>query len=128
MSIGDRIRKLREAKRLKQGELAEMIGNDSNTISRWEHGKIGIGSAYITRLAQVLGTSTDYLLENTDDPSPQQGSSYDEPPAEERSVVEKSNSRKLTYTFENGEKLELPDTDRGYALFEKILMRKAVMA
>ena len=27
-----------------------------------------------------------------------------------------------------GEKLELPDTDRGYALFEKILMQKAVMA
>ncbi len=128
MSIGERIRILREARHLKQGELAEMIGGDGNTISRWERDKLGIGSAYIRRLAQALNTSTDYLMGNTDDPSPQPSSSYSEPPAEERSVVEKSNSRKLTYTFENGEKLELPDTDKGYALFEKILMRKAVMA
>ena len=84
MSTGERIRMLREAKHLKQGELAEMIGGDGNTISRWERDKLGVGSAYIRKLAQALNTSTDYLMGNTDDPSPQQGISYDEPPAEER--------------------------------------------
>lgn len=128
MSMGERIRMLREARRLKQGELAEMIDGDSNTISRWEKNKLGVGSPYVKKLALALNTSTDYLMGNTDDPSPLHTISQGDPPSEERSVVEKSNARKLMYTFGNGEKLELPDTDRGYALFEKILMKKAVMA
>ena len=127
MSMGERIRMLRETKHLKQSELAEIIGNDSNTISRWEHNKIGIGSAYIMKLAQALDTSADYLLGKTDDSSPVSGIVQTDPPAQERSLIEKSRG-KLTYTFKDGEKLELPDTDRGYELFREILMQKAVMA
>ena len=128
MSTGERIRKLREAKKMKQSELAELLGNDNNTISRWEHNKIGIGSTYIMKLAQVFNTTSDYLLGKTDDPAPQTiHMQQNEPPAQERSVIER-NRGTLMYTFKDGEKLELPDTDRGYALFKEILMQKAVMA
>lgn len=128
MLIGDRIKELRTKLRLSQGELGDKVDTDSTIISRWETNRVRPSQKYIVKLANALGTSTDYLMGNTDDPSPQRGISHDEPPAEERSVIEKTNTRTLTYTFENGEKLELPDTDRGYALFEKILMKKAAMA
>ncbi len=127
MPIGDRIKELRIKLRLSQSELGDRVDTDSTIISRWETNRVRPGQKYIVRLAQALNTSTDYLLCDTDDPAPPQGSSQMESPAEERSVVEKSRG-KLTYTFKDGEKLELPDTDKGYALFEKILMRKAVMA
>ena len=47
-----------------------MVGNDGNTISRWELNKVGIGADYLSRLADILGTSTDYLLGKIDDPTP----------------------------------------------------------
>ena len=126
--IGERIRALREKIGISQEELAHSVGMHPNTVARWERGELIPRGTSLSKLAKGLNTTSTYLLSETDDPLPQNAHSHSEPPAEERSVVEKSNSRKLTYTFENGEKLELPDTDKGYALFEKILMRKAVMA
>ena len=81
----------------------------------------------LKELADALETTSDYLLDNGDVPVSMLKVSQAEPPAEERSVVEKSRG-KLLYIFKDGEKLELPDTDKGYELFKEILMRKAVMA
>ena len=127
MLIGDRIKELRTKLRLSQGELGDRVDTDSTIISRWETNRVRPSQKYIVRLANALGTSTDYLLGETSDSAPQLGVVQTEPPAQERSVIEK-NRGILTYTFKDGEKLELPDTDRGYALFEKILMQKAIMA
>lgn len=126
MSTGERIRKLRKAKHMRQSDLAELLGNEGNTISRWERGVIGIGSAYIMKLAQVFDTTADYLLCKTDDPEPQTIHMQHEPPIE-RSVVER-NRGTLTYISKDGNKVELPDTDKGYALFREILSQNAVMA
>ena len=131
MVIGERIRERREAKNLTQGQLAEIIDGDGNAVSRWERNKIGIGSAYIIKLAKALDTSTDYLLGKTNDPTLSSSESVQEvknekqadPPAEKHVTVDEKRG-KLSYTFGNGEKLELPDTEKGYALFEKILMQK----
>ena len=125
MPIGDRIKELRIKSGLSQGELGYKVDTDSTIISRWETNRVRPGQKYIVRLAQALNTSTDYLLCDTDDPSPQVEILRGDLP-EERSVTER-NSRKLIYTFKDGEKLELPDTDKGYALFKEILMSKAVM-
>ena len=126
MSTGERIRKLREAKHMRQSDLAELLGNDGNTISRWERGVIGIGSAYIMKLAEVFDTTADYLLGKTDDPEPHTIHIQHEPPSE-RAVVER-NRNMLTYTRTDGSRVELPDTDKGYELFREILMQNAVMA
>ena len=69
MALGSRIRELRRAKHLTQEGLAAIIGNEGNTVSRWERNKIGIGSEYISKLAEALETSTDYLLGKTDNPT-----------------------------------------------------------
>lgn len=127
MPTGDRIKELRTKRGLSQAALGEKVETDSTTISRWETNRVSVSQKYIGRLASALNTSTDYLLSKTDDPAPQFEHLQNDPPAQERSVFER-NRGILTYTFKDGEKLELPDTDRGYALFERILMQKAVMA
>ena len=125
--IGERIRTLREKIGMSQEELAHSVGMHPNTVARWERGELITRGTSLSKLAKGLNTTSTYLLSETDDPLPQNAHSQTEPPAQERSVIEK-NRAMLTYTFKDGEKLELPDTDRGYALFEKILALKAVMA
>ena len=129
------IRELREAKRLKQSELAEIIGNDSNTISRWERNKIGIGSAYIMKLAQALGTSTDYLLGKTDDPLPDSKNSQnisasgeDYMPYTQEQIM---NGGMLVYELGNGKRIVLPPSKDSYDFLKDIALRipqTAVMA
>lgn len=81
---GSRIESLRASKGISQLELAKMLGYKSDsTISKWESGASIPTGAKIVKLAQALGTSTDYILfgdgpETTDEPQqPQQPSSHD---------------------------------------------------
>ena len=62
MLIGEKIQKLRKVNFLTQEDLGNLIGTDGNTVSRWERNKLGVGSSYIAKLARVLNTTTDYLL------------------------------------------------------------------
>lgn len=126
MLIGDRIKKLRTVRNMSQSELGYKIDTDGSVISRWETNRSKVSQRYIVKLAIALGTTTDYLLGEADDHTPQIIHMQNDPPAE-RSVVEK-NREILTYTSKDGSKIELPDTDKGYALFREILMQKAVMA
>lgn len=77
---GSRIESLRASKGISQLELAKMLGYKSDsTISKWESGASIPTGTKIVKLAQVLGTSTDYILfgdgpENTEE---QQPSSHD---------------------------------------------------
>ena len=122
MFEGSRLRQQRDSLHISQEELAAELKVHVNTIRRWEQGKQAPDAKRLDCLAEALHTTVAYLSGETNAPS-----SLLDPPAQERSVVEK-NRGLLTYTFKDGEKLELPDTDRGYALFEKILIQKAVMA
>lgn len=73
---GSRIESLRASKGISQLELAKMLGYKSDsTISKWESGASIPTGTKIVKLAQVLGTSTDYILfgdgpENTEEPQP----------------------------------------------------------
>lgn len=63
-SLGQRIRVLREAKRMSQTELAEKIGVKFSAISKYERGAIDNLPAYrIKKLAEVLDTTPEYLLD-----------------------------------------------------------------
>ena len=62
MSMGERIRELRKKNGLSQSRLANAVGVEANTISRWENNKIEASHVYVVKLANVLGTSADYLL------------------------------------------------------------------
>lgn len=67
---GSRIESLRANKGISQLELAKMLGYKSDsTISKWENGASIPTGTKIVKLAQVLGTSTDYILYGVEKPT-----------------------------------------------------------
>ena len=68
---GDRLRTLRHAKGVSADRLAMMTGITARHIFRIEKGtQPQVWGITVGKLALALGTSTDYLLNITDDPSP----------------------------------------------------------
>ena len=70
MTIGIKLKLLREKRKLSQEELAYKIGVVQATIGNWEHGK-SIKMEYIKKLADALDTPFSYFYdekENSADP------------------------------------------------------------
>lgn len=65
-----RIRELREDRDLLQKDLAKYLSCTQVAYSRYELGKRDIPTDVLIKLAVFYKTSTDYLLELTDDPTP----------------------------------------------------------
>lgn len=62
-TFGDRLRKLREEKKMNQQELADFMGKSNKTvISSWELNKNQPTLQEIEKLADYFQTSTDYLI------------------------------------------------------------------
>ena len=130
--IGEKIKELREQKGLTQGELAALIGNDGNTISRWERNKIGVGNKYIVKLAQALDTPVAYLMDLETDASehrkpvdkvePVQGEINFEP-VDKVDTARKTSVDKgtLRYKFSNGQEIDVPNTPENAAMFWEIV-------
>lgn len=68
MQIGEKIKQCRDKQGMTQQEVAEKSGYSRNSIINWEKG-IRIPDANVVKtLAQILGTSAAYLMDETDDP------------------------------------------------------------
>ena len=65
-----RLKDLREDKDLKQVNIAEILKITRQQYSLYELGKRDIPAEYIRVLAKFYNTSTDYILELTDDIKP----------------------------------------------------------
>ena len=65
--FGIRLKKLRQAKKMSQEELAKKLGVSKGTVYRYESNTQSISFETATKLAVTLGTSLDYLagFENT---------------------------------------------------------------
>lgn len=61
-TIGKRLKTERLANKLKQDELAKLIGVTQDSISLWENDKSLPGTQYIILLCKTLNISADYLL------------------------------------------------------------------
>ncbi len=61
-AVGHRIRELRLSLGYTQKGLAELIGVAQNTIAQYETGKAKTSVDVIVSLAEILQTTTDYLL------------------------------------------------------------------
>ncbi|WNF68777.1 helix-turn-helix transcriptional regulator [Streptococcus suis] len=62
----NRLKELRQEKKLSQKELADYLGINEKTISRWENGESTIKSDKAQALAEHFGVSVGYLLGFTD--------------------------------------------------------------
>ena len=120
MIWGYRIRELREKRGLTQSALGELIGADGNLISRWERNKVTPSNTYLDKLATVFDVPIDSLMRKNETslPSIQEGV----PPCSSQV----GGPARLVYQSADGERLELPATAEGYALFEKLVV--AMMA
>ena len=64
--LGGRLRELRKEKKLKQRELAALLGVTEVHYRRVEAGKINIPTLTLCALADYYGVTTDYLLGRSD--------------------------------------------------------------
>jgi len=62
-----RIKELREERGLNQTELAKIIGMSQTGYSKYETGENDIPTSILIKLAAFYDTSTDYILDLTDD-------------------------------------------------------------
>lgn len=63
----ERLRKLRESKRMKRCVLAELCGMNKSMISRYERGEMEPKATALSALADFFGVTTDYLLGRDED-------------------------------------------------------------
>ena len=116
--IGERIRICREREGISQEELAHRIGKHANTVARWERDELVPRCTSVAKLAEVLNTTSDYLLGKTDAmgaANPQK----ETPLKANLSPKTKSNEWMLVYE-RDGERMELPPTEQGYAIMNVI--------
>ena len=62
ISIADRLRELRAARKLNQDEVAEACGISRIALARYETGTRTPRAVYVARLAEYYGVSIDYLM------------------------------------------------------------------
>lgn len=66
MSMGERLKYARKAKKYTQKQLAESIGAKHNSISNWEKGKNKPNAYIIEKLCEELNVSPSYLISGDD--------------------------------------------------------------
>ena len=67
MGVGERIKELRTLKKLTQSELAKKVGLSYIQIGRYETQKSNPSSEVLQKLAHALDTTTDYLMNGSQD-------------------------------------------------------------
>lgn len=60
--IADRIKELRESRKITQSELAQTLGITRSSVNAWELGISVPSTQYIVELSNYFSVSTDYLL------------------------------------------------------------------
>ena len=65
-----RIKNLREDNDLTQQNMADMLHISRSAYSAYENGANAIPLDVLIQVSHIFNTSTDYLLEQTDDPRP----------------------------------------------------------
>ena len=83
MSLSDNIRAARKALKMSQDELAEAIGANRVTISRYETGSYFPSVTALARLAEALHTTQSQLTGETEPPG-------NEPRTKEAQIISKS--------------------------------------
>lgn len=67
MGFKDRLKQARSGKQLSQNELAKTVGVHVTNISRYERGENRPTTDVLSKLANALDTTTDYLMNGSTD-------------------------------------------------------------
>ena len=118
--LNEVIRTLRKRRGLTQEQLAEQLGISVMTVRRWEWGQRTPRAEELQKLAEALGTTTDYLLNGEKSVM----ASVEVESAELAQATMKKSGNMLVYE-RNGERMELPPTQESYAIFKEIARKIA---
>jgi len=66
----ERVRNLREDKDLTQAQIAAYLKVHQSTYSDYETGSLNIPAQALGKIADLFGTSVDYLMDRTDEKLP----------------------------------------------------------
>lgn len=119
MVFGERLRQLREGK-YSQEELADILHVHNITISKWENGIQEPRAKRVAELAKILGTTTAYLLGDTDDPSNEISSQSILHTRQQSSKEQSLNNGMFVYESEDGKRFEAPPTEEGMRYLERM--------
>lgn len=67
--VGNKIRELRNSRKMTQKELAELLYKSESTVRMWELGKSEPDLEMIKRIAEFFDVSSDYILGQTEKPA-----------------------------------------------------------
>ena len=70
LPLGQKIKALRAEQGITRERLAEQVGVSARFLADVEAGKVGLSLPTLVNLCRTLGTSADYLLGLTGEPSP----------------------------------------------------------
>lgn len=68
--FGQRLKELRKSRKLKQSEMADLLGCTTSHYQKIEYGQINIPCISLMFLADYFGVTTDYLLGRSEDGGP----------------------------------------------------------
>ena len=114
MTTGEKIKQLRKKNGLTQEQLAELVDVAVTSVRRWEWGENTPTVKFIQKLAGVLNTTPEYLLEDEDKnpviitATSEQHTTRDEGMAE--------------ITLGNGQNFKVPATPEGFAFLKEIYL------
>ena len=66
-TLGHRLRELRKEKKMRQEDMANVIGVTLRHYHRIEHGEINLPTLTLCLLADYFGVTTEYLLGGSDE-------------------------------------------------------------
>lgn len=62
VEFGKRLKALRKEKKLKQTDMAELMGMTDRQYQRYEYGMVNVPATTLNFFADFFGVTTDYLL------------------------------------------------------------------
>lgn len=66
MTLGERIKECRCKSHLSQEKVAELVGVSRQAVTKWEAGQSAPNTENLFRLAEIFGTTVDFLISNED--------------------------------------------------------------
>ena len=79
MNLGEKLLALRKEKNMSQERLAELLGVSRQAVSKWETGESLPDVDKVVRLSQILGVTTDHLLLDHVEETPEEAPKETEP-------------------------------------------------
>ncbi|MFD1954260.1 helix-turn-helix domain-containing protein [Paenibacillus thailandensis] len=121
MESPNRIRELRKSLKLTGPEVSAKLGISTQYLYDIEKGKRGLSAEIVSKLSDILGATTDYILKKTDTNQYHENNSDPHEESELADIpIERLNQYKLTY---KGHTLSKDEADDIIALLEAALKR-----